>query len=267
MFQRSYDLSCILDINERTSVQAAINGANAACSDTVDAWQYIELGHLINDLDRRLGTHDQIPQSVFTSVSVDNHSSISLANTILTLQSISQDYGTWRQMREEENSRNEGSTNFWNTWRNIRLIPYYQSMSAGGSRVNIGPILENFLFMRASRNEGYSDQRDRIYSELLDHLGQSLEDKISILSQIVTIEESPYCSELLVALKKSHNYQESLQDENDRVVQEALHTLACAIESRNPVALNAALHPSWYSVKFHATELYKNGFTLLSQIS
>ena len=264
MFQREYDISCILDMNERISVQNAINGANAACSDTVDAWQYIELGHLMCDLDRRLGAQDHIPQTIFTSILNGNHS---MSTTVLTLQSIAQGYGTWRQIREEENSRCEGSTNFWNTWRNIRLTPYYQSMSAGGSRVNIGPILENFLFLRASRNEGYSDERDRIYGELLDHLGQSLQEKISILSQIVTVEESPYCSELLTALKKSLDYQNSLQGENDRIVEEALHTLRCAIESGNPVALKAALHPSWYSVKFHNSDLYKNGLILLSQFS
>ena len=201
MFYRSYDISCVSNPHERTYIQNAINGVNAACSDMVDAWLYVERGHLLEDINRTLGQHDHIPKTVFASMSSDNHSGTSFSWTISTLHLISQDYEGWRIAREQENSLKEGSANFWNFWRDMKLIPYHNSMSSGGSRVNIGPILENFLSLKSSRNE-YSDECSKIEMELINYLGQDIQSQVDILTEIVSLSHSPYCSELLNSLKK-----------------------------------------------------------------
>lgn len=267
MFHRSYNLSCVTDLNERTLIQNAINGVNAACSDMVDAWQYVEKGLLFQDISRTLGDHDHIPRTVFSAMNADNHSGNTFSLTVAMLQTISQDYEGWRIMREQENSRQEGSTNFWNSWRNIRLTPHYQSMCGGGSRVSIGPILENFLSLKASRNEGYSEERMKIEGELMNHLGDSLEDRVNILSQIVSLEASPHCSSLLNSLKKRLEYELQMSQQNDLRVNDAMAQLSAAIEARSPIALKAVLNPGWYSVKFHSSDLYKKGTALLSELS
>ena len=74
MFHRSYDLSCVSNLDERTYIQNAINGVNAACSDMVDAWLYVERGSLLEDNYRTLDHNDHIPKTIFASMSSDNHS-------------------------------------------------------------------------------------------------------------------------------------------------------------------------------------------------
>lgn len=267
MFHRSYDISCIPDIHERTLVQNAINGVNIACSETVDAWIYVERGPLLEDSRRTLDHHDHIPKTIFATMSSDNHSGSSFGFTLNTLQTISQDYEGWRIAREQDNSLKEGSSNFWNSWRNMRLVPYYSSMSGGGTIVSIGPILENFLNLKSSRNEQFSQECSKIESELMNHLGQDDSSKIYILEQIVALEPSPYCSELLANLKKRYSHQQSLQKRDNALVEEAMSHLHSAVESRNPVALRAALNPGWYSVKFQNTEDYIMAERLLSELT
>jgi hypothetical protein len=267
MFHRSYDLSCLTDPLERSNIQNAVNGVNAACSDMVDAWRYVEQGLLFGDINRTLGDHDHIPKAIFAAMALDNHSGNSFSLTVSALQAIAQDYEGWRIMREEDNSRREGSTNFWNSWRHARLSPYYMSMSGGGSRVSIGPILENFLTLKASRNDGYSMELITLENELIGHLGQDLQGQVNILSQIVSLENSPFCGRLLDTLKKRLSQTMRMEQHNDNLVDDATRQLTLAIESRNPIALKAALNPGWYSVKFHSTELYKKGSDLLSELS
>ena len=266
MFHRSYDISCIKDGGERLAVENAINGANAACSSSVDAWQYIQLGYLTNDLRRTLGSHDDIPNTIFNVMSQDNHSGLSMGHVVNTLQQIAQDYEGWRLLREHDNSRQEGSTNFWNTWRTMRLIPYYSSMSGGGSRASIGPILENFLYIKSARNEGPSEERDKLEFELMNHLGSDLESKIYVLNEIISMEPSPYCENLLQSFKKIHGQQKAIEQSNDLRVKESLQILSDAIDSKNPTALRAALNPGWYSVNFHTSDLYKKGSEFLAKL-
>jgi len=267
MFHRSYDLSCVLDTNERSCIQNAINGVNAACTDTVDAWLYVQQGNLQNDIYRTLGEYDLIPKIIFSAMDVNKHSGNTMNITVLILQTISQDYETWRIMREQSNSLLEDSKNFWNTWRNINLTPYYTSMAGGGSRVSIGPILENFLSLKASRNGGSSEELIEIECELMNHIGDTLEDKIRVLSDIVTLQDSPYCTALLDNLKKRISQKVSLEKYNDTLVKDMNMQLVAAIETRNPVALKACLYPGWYSVKYNSTDLYKKGLALLSELS
>lgn len=267
MFHRSYDLSCVQDIHERTCIQNAINGVNSACSDTVDAWLYVSQGFLLNDINRTLGEYDYIPKAVFQSMSIDSHSGASVSITIQALQLISQDYDGWRTAIEQANSRRDDAKNFWSIWKNIKLMPYYRTMAGGGSRVSIGPILEDFLFIKASRNDNYLEDVHKIEGEIMAHLGQDLEQQTHVLTQIVSLEPSPYCSDLLVSLKKRLTQKTLMEQHNNMLVKDGIEQLSAAIESRNPVALKAALNPGWYSIKFHSSEIYKNASELLSQIS
>jgi hypothetical protein len=237
-----------------------------ACSDMVDAWLYVERGSLLEDSHRTLGDYDTIPKAIFASMNSDNHSGNSFSLTLTTLQTISQDYEGWRIMREQENSRREGSTNFWNSWRNMRLIPYHRSMCAGGSRANIGPILENFLSLKSSRNE-YSDECFKIETELMNHLGQDIQSQLDILTEIVSLEDSPHCSQLLNSIKKRLEQQLSLEKHDQALVEGAFTQLSSAVESRNPIALRAALNPGWYSAQFQNSEHYRKATSLLTELS
>jgi len=266
MFHRSYDLSCVQDISERTAIQNAINGVNLASSDMVDAWVYVERGTLLEDSHRTLGDYDTIPKTIFATMSSDNHSGNSFSLTLTTLQTIAQDYEGWRLQREQTNSIREGSTNFWNSWRNIKLTPYYRSMCAGGCIVSIGPILEDFLSLKASRNETYSIDREKIENELMNHLGQTIDDQIDILEQIVSLESSPHCSVLLANLKKRLTHRKAMERNDEILVDDALRQLNAAIDARSPQALRAALNPGWYSVKFQMTDIYKKGERLLAEL-
>lgn len=267
MFHRSYDLSCVQDIHERTQVQNAINGVNMACTETLDAWLYVERGPLLEDSNRTLDHNDYIPKTIFRAMSSDNHSGHSFTYTLVTLQTIAQDYEGWRIAREERNSLREGSTNFWNSWRNMRLVPYYSSMSGGATIVSIGPILENFLLIKASRNEQFFEECSKIECELMNHLGQDYPSQIYILEQIVALGPSPYCSELLSMLKKRLAHQQSMEKRDEVLVESAISQLYSAIESRNPVAIRAALNPGWYSVRFQNTEVYMMAERLLSELT
>jgi len=264
MFHRSYDLSCVSDIQERAYIQNAINGVNTACSDTVDAWLYVERGPLLEDSHRTLDHNDYIPKTIFSAMASENQNTFSL--TLTTLQTISRDYEAWRLEREQENSLKEDTINFWNSWKTIRLMPYYRSMSGGGSIVSIGPILEEFLSIKASRNEN-SDECFKIEDELMSHIGQDYQKQINILTDIVSLADSPHCSELLVKLKKRVEYQRVLEKRDEQLLEDAISDLYCAVESRNPTALRSALNPEWYSTKFQNTELYKAATLLLSELT
>jgi len=267
MFHRSYNISCISDIHERTLVQNAINGVNMACSETVDAWLYVERGPLLEDTHRTLDHNDYIPKTIFAAMASDNHSGYSFSFTLTTLKTISQDYEGWRIAREQENSLKEGTSNFWNLWRNMKLAPYYRSMSGGGTVVSIGPILENFLSVRASRNEQFSEESSKIETELMNHLGQDYQSQIDILEEIIALQPSPHCSELLAILKKRYAHRQSIEKRDEALVEDAISQLYCAVESRNPVALRAALNPGWYSVNFQNTELYRVAERLLTELT
>jgi hypothetical protein len=150
----------------------------------------------------------------------DNHSGHSFSCTLSTLQAIALDYEGWVLAREQENSRREDSTNFWNSWRTMRLTPYYRSMSGGGSIVSIGPLLENFLSLKSSRNE-YSDELLKIETELMNYLGQDSQTQINILRQIVDLEDSPHCSQLLIQLKKRLDHRVSMEKRDEALVKDA----------------------------------------------
>jgi hypothetical protein len=136
-------------------------------------------------------------------------------------------------------------------------------MAGGGSIVSIGPILENFLFLKATRGGNCSE----IERELLNHLGNNLTDKINILTQVVLLNNGPYTSKLLDSLKSSLTREKNRLEHNDSLIEDATRQLTMAIESRNKIALEAALYPSWYHIRFHNTQIYREGEALLRELS
>ena len=58
-----------------------------------------------------------------------------------------------------------------------------------------------------------------------------------------------------------------MKNNHDKMVKNALDQLSAAIESRNPIALKAALNPGWGSMAFQNSELYRIGSKLLSELS
>ena len=121
--------------------------------------------------------------------------------------------------------------------------------------------------MKSSRNEPYSEDRQKIENELMNHIGQTLETQVEILEQIVSQEVSPYCSELLELFKKRLAHKKMMERNDEILVEDALRHLSAAIDARSPVALRSALNPGWYSVKFHLSELYKKGSRLLAEFT
>lgn len=256
----------MLDNSLRTHVQNAINGVNKACTDSVDAWLYVEQGHILNDLNRTLGTHDHIPRSVFAEMTID-HPSISLiSDAIHTLVSISQGYLTWQIQCQQENSRREDVRRFWLLWRHTRLIPYYTSAATGGSRAGIIPLLDEFYSLRTSRSDGVSDELEALEGQLLSSLGTTINERINVLEQI-PLDAYCYCKPLLQNYKKRITEKVSQVNHSGAQVMEAMRHLRDAMESRNPVAIRAALNPEWYSVDYHTSDLYKEAEALLTQLS
>ena len=101
----------------------------------------------------------------------------------------------------------------------------------------------------------------------MNYLGQDSQTQIHILRQIVDLEDSPHCSQLLIQLKKRLDHRVSMEKRDEALVKDALTHLSCAIESRNPTALRDALNPGWYSVQFQNSELYKRANSLLSELT
>ena len=266
MFHRSYDISCILDNSLRTHVQNAINGVNKACTDTVDAWIYVEQGYIMNDLNRTLHYNDHIPRTVFGEMAAAQPSVTSISYAITTLISIAQGYLTWQLQCQQETSRNEEISRFWASWKVNRLYPYYNASSGGGSRAGIIPILEEFYSLRSSRNDGISDELQVLEGQLLSSLGSTINERINVLEQI-PLESYCYCKPLLQNYKKRITQTLDQVEHNGTQITAAMSHLRVAMESRNPLAISAALNPEWYSVDYHNSDLYKEAEALLTQIS
>jgi hypothetical protein len=146
------------------------------------------------------------------------------------------------------------------------LYPYYNSSVAGGSRAGIIPILDEFYSLRTSRNDGVSDDLEALEAQLLSSLGSTIDERVNVLEQI-PLEPYCYCKPLLQNYKKRITEKVSQVQHSAGQVMEAMMHLRLAMESRNPVALRAALNPEWYSLEYHTSDLYNEAQTLLTQLS
>jgi hypothetical protein len=183
----------------------------------------------------------------------------------MTLTSIAQDYEGWRQMHEQENSVKEQGEYYWNTWRTNILIPYLKSMSGGGNIYSMGPVLEDFFVSRSMTPEG-GEIASKIEMELTGYLGHSLDDKVLTLGKIVSFGSYPHVEAYYSSLKRRLRQQDDEKIYNTALVDNAINTLKIAIESRNPIALEAALRPGWSSVAFTTSPEYKVATKLLSEL-
>jgi hypothetical protein len=245
-FHRSYDLSFLRDSKKIEYLQHAIQGVNLACSDTVNAWLYIEQALLFNDENRILGSHDTIPNTIFNSMKQDMHSPQTMSWTVSNLYSCCHNYENWRIQVEESHSIEENKEAFWSLWRTNVLASYYRS---GAS---IGSILDNFFRSREQRG----DAPPELEKELTDLLGTSLDEKLERLATVFNYYSSPYLVSYNTALIRQRDSLRKELDMANQRVNEARHILAGALESKNPVAILAAMNPGWSSSKFNTSDEY-----------
>jgi hypothetical protein len=196
---------------------------------------------------------------------IDNPSISYIFTAINTLVSISQDYLTWQIQCQQENTKSEDISRFWTSWKANRLHPYYSASSGGGSRAGIIPLLEEFYSTRSSRADGVSEELEALENQLLSCLGSTLSERIMTLEQI-PLDIYPSSNSLLKAYKKRITETVTEKDHNVAQIMEATYILRAAMESRNPVALRAALNPGWYSVGYHTSDLYREAEALLTQL-
>jgi hypothetical protein len=266
-FHRSYDLSCIIDPSERTCIQHAIDGVNLACSDTLDAWNYISEGSILNDIHRNIEDFERIPFTIFYNLEQHTQLDIPIEHIINTLVQIVRDYGRWRRLREEDISLREESDTFWTTWRNAILAPFLKSMSGGGTIVSMAPILEDFLQLKESRNDIYNKTLLHLHNEFSRYLGSTDESMIITMEKMLLVDEFPFIKKYCNTLKDRVKRIESRTTYLKKYVEETLQILDSAILSRNPVALRAALHIDTYIPELIQSEQYRKAQILLKEFT
>jgi len=255
--QRFFDISFINDEKQRRSLQNAIDGVNMACSDNLDAWLYVTQGYIFNDMKKLLRSSDSVPITIFNNMEQDSHNEESLYQTISDLCSISNDYESWKSVYNQKISLLEDSRNFWNIWRTSVLSEHYKIIY---TKEMMGNLLNDFLILKYQRNDTPSD----LEKEIIDRLGQTLQEKIDTLENILKNTNTPsirsYYSQLL--LQKEDDMNEI--QHYSYTIKEALRILEDAIQSKNPVAIQAALNPGWTSLEFISSNQYKNAINFLN---
>jgi hypothetical protein len=97
-------------------------------------------------------------------------------------------------------------------------------------------------------------------------IGNSLEEKIETLEQIIKNTDNSFIISFYnnLLIQKESQVNEMGQYLNS--IKDALRILECAIESKNPVAIHAALNPGWTSVEFMSSSEYKTATELLKTL-
>jgi hypothetical protein len=267
-FQRSYDISCVYDNLELTFLQNAIDAINLACTPVTDAWKYVESKEILLDYNRTFDVTDTMKYTIFNHMEKVGHSGSSISSIINTLVSLVSDYQGWRRRVEERRAIVDEDNRRLETWRQAILVPYYQSMSGGGSRLSVGPILADFLRLKNDLTNRYLSAIVKTENELKNLLGNNDNDRLSILQDIIDTTSQ---SDELIAYK--NNLAKAIEREvqaetyNIKLVNSQIPILRAAIDSRNPTALHAALHPGWGSLRLLETNEYKEAQALLSVLS
>jgi len=265
-FMRSFDLSCITNAIEAEMIQHAIDGVNAACTEMVDAWLYVAQGHLIKDNNRQLGTNDHIPRAVFKEMEQDRHSGSTAQHTIETVTAIAEDYESWKVQRQHLNTLKENNESFWNNWRVNVLMPFVKNMSAGGNIDSMGPILEEYFQAKYNYN-GYSEVSNQIRDEIMGYLGSNDDARVEILQRITSSGNYPNVHRFYINMKKKIEHEYNEKKYADAQIDTAFNILKAAVQSRNPVAINAALSPGWYSMRFNMSPEFQQAQQLLNDLT
>ena len=263
-FQRSYDISCVYDNLELKFLQNAIDAINLACTSSIDAWKYVESKEILLDYNRTFDHTDKMKYTIFTHMEIVGHSGSSISSTIHILVSLVTDYEGWRRRVEERRAIIDEDNRRLETWRHHVLVPYYQSMSGGGSRLTVGPILADFLRLKNDLGNRYLPTVIKTENELKNLLGNNDNDRLSILQDIIDTTSQ---SEELISYKNNllSIIEREVQMENSHhnMINSQIPILRAAIESRNPIALDAALNPGWASLRLFETNEYREAQALL----
>jgi hypothetical protein len=268
-FQRAYDVSFVADDLSRGGLVNAIEAVNMACTLTVNAWLYVESGEIAKDYTRVIDPNDIMKNTIFNHMKQGNHSGGSITYTIQSLISIATDYSSWKRNEQERNSMVEGEIQMVEQFRQNNLVPHYRSMSGGGSiRASAGPLVSEFLEIYDRLTYKLIPEIRRIHTEVVDLLGTTLNEKVEILDDILrNTYSSRHLASYRDSLKARQVNEKILDDSHNTLIIEQIPILIAAVESRNPVALRAALNPGWGSMCFCQLKEYKEAQALLDELS
>jgi len=154
-------------------------------------------------------------------------------------------------------------------FRQTRLVPHYRSMSGGGSiRASAGPVVSEFLEIYDHLSYRGMPEILSTYEEVTNLLGTTLSEKLDVLDDILTnVYSSRRLANYRDALKQRQEGEKRMDDMHNTIIAEQIPILKAAIESRNPVALKAALSPGWGSMRFCELKEYKEAQALLHALS
>ena len=268
-FQRTYDISCVMDDLELSGLKNAIDAVNMACTPTVNAWSYVESREIAQDYNRLIELSDTMKTTIFNHMELEGHSGASISHTIHSLINVATNYASWKREHEERNSLVEGEIRMIQQFRQNTLVPYYRSMSGGGCiRAGAGPVVSEFLEMHDRLSYTWIEEIRRIYEEVTNLLGIALNEKVEVLDDILTnVYSSKRLANYRDSLKMRQDGEKRMEELHNRMIADQIPILKLAIESRNSIALKAALSPSWGSMRFVELKEYKEAQALLSELS
>lgn len=266
-FHRSYDISCVSDELRRRGLENAIEAINLACNADTDAWLYVESKKIHEDYRRDFGPHETMKNTIFNHMKLHGHSGGSIGVTIYDLVNMATEYSIWKRAHEEQNSIYEGEKKIIDDFKRNTLVPYYRSMSGGGTRTSAGPIVSEFLEIYDRLQHRCLPEVTSMYQEITDLLGNTFQEKLDVLNIILDgIYTSPRLSTFREFIRQRLNYETKMDEYQNTLINEQLPILRAAIESRNPVALKSALNPGWGSMTLYEQKEYKEADALLAQL-
>ena len=268
-FQRTYDTSCVMDDLEQSGLKNAIEAVNMACTSTVNAWLYVESMEIAQDYNRVIDSSDTMKSTIFNHMKLEGHSGSSIRHAIHNLIKVATNYASWKREHEERNSLLEGEVRMIQQFRQNTLVPHYRSMSGGGCiRTAAGPVVDEFLAIHDALVYNWMPEVHRTYDEVTNLLGTTIHEKFQSLNDILdSVFYSTRLSNYRDALKMRLEQEKRMDESHAEWLNQHVPILNAAIESRNRVALEAALNPGWGSVRLFQLKEYQDAQELLDKLS
>jgi len=264
-FHRTYDLSCLTDETEQRNLRNAIEAVNLSCTQHENAWDYVASYQFLEDISTLLDRSNNTMRSILRHMEFAKHTAYTFTWTIHTLVAITHDYNSWRSTKQHDVSSKENEIFLVNSWRQNMLIPYYSSVSGGGSRASIGPLLDEFLALRETLK--MPKLADSLREELEIHLGYSLKERLETMEEVIKVNSSPRLVAYRNELLRREKNKMSEEEYHSKLISEQSNILKAAIESRNPIALRAALSPGWDSPRLQVSYEYQEAQRLLEELT
>jgi len=257
----------VIDDLERSGLQNAIEAVNMACTPTVNAWPYVESREITQDYNRVIDSSDTMKSTIFNHMKLEGHSGSSICHAIHNLISVATNYASWKREHEERNSLVEGDIRKVEQFRQNTLVPHYRSMSGGGC-IRTGAVVDEFLTIHDTLVYNWLPEVRRTYDEVTNLLGITIHEKFESLNEILdSVFYSWRLSNYRNALKLRLEQEKRMEGFHNTMITNQIPILRAAIESRNPVALEAALHPGWGSMQFCELKEYQQAQELLAKLS